>query len=195
VTDFSPNFVADVAYVVVDRGSLLTWQFLIRPRFSVSSGPVRATIGPASSTRRRDRDYLAALPPPPFRPDRPGRADFHGVIANPGAVLRRGNRHCRSVDHRNRCTFAHGFAPRERSLVWHRTSSTRLCSARLLWQARISLAIGFLTVGLRSTIGIIVGAVAGYYGGGRLVETVYAHPPTCSCHPVPGHADPSSRPC
>jgi len=42
--------------------------------------------------------------------------------------------------------------------------------ARLLWAGRISLAIGFLTVGFGATIGIIVGAVAGYYGG--WVETV-----------------------
>lgn len=36
---------------------------------------------------------------------------------------------------------------------------------RLLYGARISLSVGFLTVGLALTVGALVGLVAGYYGG------------------------------
>ncbi|HEY3228114.1 MAG TPA: ABC transporter permease, partial [Roseiflexaceae bacterium] len=42
--------------------------------------------------------------------------------------------------------------------------------SRLLWAGRISLAIGFLSVGIGATIGIVIGALAGYYGGA--VDTV-----------------------
>jgi peptide/nickel transport system permease protein len=34
-----------------------------------------------------------------------------------------------------------------------------------MWAGRISLAVGFLSVGLGATIGILIGALAGYYGG------------------------------
>jgi peptide/nickel transport system permease protein len=36
---------------------------------------------------------------------------------------------------------------------------------RLLYGARISLSVGFLTIGLALTLGAVVGLVAGYYGG------------------------------
>src|ERR1700716_1238509 len=36
---------------------------------------------------------------------------------------------------------------------------------RLLYGARISLSVGFLTVALSLTLGAVVGLVAGYYGG------------------------------
>ncbi|RME69753.1 MAG: ABC transporter permease [Nitrospirae bacterium] len=37
--------------------------------------------------------------------------------------------------------------------------------SRMLYGARVSLAVGFVAVGIATLIGIIVGAVAGYYGG------------------------------
>ncbi|PLX85142.1 MAG: peptide ABC transporter permease [Desulfuromonas sp.] len=41
---------------------------------------------------------------------------------------------------------------------------------RILYGARISLLVGFVAVGIASIIGIVLGALAGYYG--RLVDTV-----------------------
>ncbi len=37
--------------------------------------------------------------------------------------------------------------------------------ARMIWGARISLSVGFVAVGIAILIGIVVGALAGYYGG------------------------------
>lgn len=37
--------------------------------------------------------------------------------------------------------------------------------SRIIWGARISLAVGFVAVGISTLIGIILGAIAGYYGG------------------------------
>lgn len=37
--------------------------------------------------------------------------------------------------------------------------------ARILYGARISLLVGFVAVGLSTVIGVVVGALAGYYGG------------------------------
>jgi peptide/nickel transport system permease protein len=37
--------------------------------------------------------------------------------------------------------------------------------SRMIWGARISLAVGFVAVGIASVIGIALGALAGYYGG------------------------------
>ena len=37
--------------------------------------------------------------------------------------------------------------------------------SRIIYGARISLMIGFIAVGIASLIGVLVGAVAGYYGG------------------------------
>ncbi len=42
--------------------------------------------------------------------------------------------------------------------------------SRILYGARISLAVGFVAVGISTIIGIILGALAGYYGG--WVDTV-----------------------
>ncbi len=53
---------------------------------------------------------------------------------------------------------------------------------RLIWGARVSLGVAFLTVALALTVGTTVGMVAGYYGGWiddvlmRLVDTVLAIP-------------------
>lgn len=54
--------------------------------------------------------------------------------------------------------------------------------SRLLWGARISLTIAFVAVSLSMTLGILVGAVAGYAGGAvdavlmRLVDTALSIP-------------------
>ncbi len=37
--------------------------------------------------------------------------------------------------------------------------------SRMIWGARISLAVGFVAVGIATLIGILFGAIAGYYGG------------------------------
>jgi peptide/nickel transport system permease protein len=37
--------------------------------------------------------------------------------------------------------------------------------SRMLWGGRISLAVGFVAVGISTIIGIILGSIAGYYGG------------------------------
>lgn len=37
--------------------------------------------------------------------------------------------------------------------------------SRMIWGARISLAVGFVAVGIATVIGILFGAIAGYYGG------------------------------
>ncbi|HUI44604.1 MAG TPA: ABC transporter permease [Nitrospirota bacterium] len=37
--------------------------------------------------------------------------------------------------------------------------------SRMLWGGRISLEVGFVAVGIATVIGVILGAIAGYYGG------------------------------
>ncbi len=37
--------------------------------------------------------------------------------------------------------------------------------SRMLYGARVSLAVGFVAVGIATAIGIVIGALAGYYGG------------------------------
>lgn len=65
---------------------------------------------------------------------------------------------------------SHGFAPPSAAHVFGTDELNRDLFSRLLWAGRISLAIGFLTVGIGATIGIVVGALAGFYGG--WVDTV-----------------------
>jgi peptide/nickel transport system permease protein len=54
--------------------------------------------------------------------------------------------------------------------------------SRMLYGARVSLAVGFVSVGIAAVIGVIVGAVAGYAGGGvdnavmRLVDLMLVFP-------------------
>ncbi len=53
---------------------------------------------------------------------------------------------------------------------------------RMIWGSRVSLKVGFVAVGIAITIGIIFGAVAGYYGGRidavlmRFVDVMLAFP-------------------
>ncbi len=60
---------------------------------------------------------------------------------------------------------SHGFAPPSAAHWFGTDELNRDLFSRILWAGRISLAVGFLTVGFGATIGIIVGALAGYYGG------------------------------
>ena len=54
--------------------------------------------------------------------------------------------------------------------------------ARLIWGTRISLTVGFISVGISLVIGIFLGAIAGYYGGWvdtvilRIIEVVMCFP-------------------
>lgn len=54
--------------------------------------------------------------------------------------------------------------------------------SRILVGGRYSLSIGFIVVGLTASIGLIYGAVSGYYGGNvdelmmRIVDTIFAFP-------------------
>ena len=54
--------------------------------------------------------------------------------------------------------------------------------SRLIWGTRISMSIGFVAVGISAIIGVIFGALAGYYGGKvdmvilRIIEIVMCFP-------------------
>lgn len=65
---------------------------------------------------------------------------------------------------------SHGFAPPSAAHWFGTDELNRDLFSRLLWAGRISLAIGFLTVTIGASIGMLVGALAGYYGG--WVDTV-----------------------
>ena len=61
--------------------------------------------------------------------------------------------------------MAHGFAPPSASHWFGTDELNRDLFSRLLWAGRISLAVGFLTVSIGASIGIVIGALAGFYGG------------------------------
>jgi peptide/nickel transport system permease protein len=61
--------------------------------------------------------------------------------------------------------LSHGFAPPSAAHWFGTDELNRDLFSRLLWAGRISLAVGFLAVGIGATIGIAVGALAGFYGG------------------------------
>ncbi len=54
--------------------------------------------------------------------------------------------------------------------------------SRMIWGARISLSVGFVAVGISTTVGILLGALSGYYGGWidriimRFVDMMYCFP-------------------
>ena len=60
---------------------------------------------------------------------------------------------------------SHGFAPPSAAHWFGTDELNRDMFSRVLWAGRISLAVGFLTVAFGATIGIIIGALAGFYGG------------------------------
>jgi peptide/nickel transport system permease protein len=60
---------------------------------------------------------------------------------------------------------SHGFAPPSAAHWFGTDELNRDLFARVLWAGRISLAVGFLTVAIGASIGIVIGAVAGFYGG------------------------------
>jgi len=55
--------------------------------------------------------------------------------------------------------------PPSREHVLGTDSLGRDVLSRMIWGARVSLKVGFVAVGLATSIGLILGAVAGYYGG------------------------------
>jgi peptide/nickel transport system permease protein len=65
---------------------------------------------------------------------------------------------------------AHGFAPPSANHWFGTDELNRDMFSRLLWAGRISLAVGFLTVGIGASIGIVIGSLAGFCGG--WVDTV-----------------------
>ena len=54
--------------------------------------------------------------------------------------------------------------------------------SRIIWGTRISMTVGFLSVGISVTIGVILGSIGGYYGGKidaivlRLIEVMLCFP-------------------
>lgn len=77
-----------------------------------------------------------ALLAPVISPYEPTKIDVYNVLSPPGA--------------------SHPFGTDElgRDLL-----------SRMLWGSRASLKVGFIAVGIAITIGIFIGAIAGYYGG------------------------------
>jgi peptide/nickel transport system permease protein len=61
--------------------------------------------------------------------------------------------------------IAHGFAPPSAAHWFGTDELNRDMFSRIVWAGRISLAVGFLTVTIGTTLGMLVGALAGYYGG------------------------------
>jgi len=61
--------------------------------------------------------------------------------------------------------MSHGFAPPSAAHWFGTDELNRDMFSRLLWAGRISLAVGFLSVTIGASIGMLVGALAGYYGG------------------------------
>ena len=61
--------------------------------------------------------------------------------------------------------LSHGFAPPSATHWFGTDELNRDMFSRLMWAGRISLAVGFLSVTIGASIGMVVGALAGYYGG------------------------------
>ncbi len=61
--------------------------------------------------------------------------------------------------------MSHGFAPPSAAHWFGTDELNRDMFSRLLWAGRISLAVGFLSVTIGASIGMLVGALAGFYGG------------------------------
>jgi peptide/nickel transport system permease protein len=96
---------------------------------------------------------VAALFAPYLSPYRPTEIDIENVLSPPGA--------------------GHPFGTDELG---------RDVLARMLWGSRVSLSVGFVAMGIAVIIGIMIGSVAGYYGGKvdavlmRFVDIMLAFP-------------------
>ena len=68
--------------------------------------------------------------------------------------------------------------------------------ARVIWGSRISLFVGFFTVGIAMTVGSLIGAFAGYYGGRvdnilmRIMDVFLAMPGTIMAVAIVGALGP-----
>jgi len=80
--------------------------------------------------------FVVSLLAPVIAPYDPGAIDLKNVLAPPSG------QHWFGTDHLGRDVLS-----------------------RMIWGARISLKVGFVATGLAILIGMILGAVAGYYGG------------------------------
>lgn len=75
-----------------------------------------------------------------------------------------------------------GVLPWSRPHVMGTDDTGRDLFARMIWGGRVSLSVGIVAVSIYITIGIIVGAVAGYFRGGadmlisRIIEVVICFP-------------------
>lgn len=104
-------------------------------------------------------------PPIPFGPT---EQDLGAIFKPPGFIAGRGGAWDKSTD-----GFPHLLGTDD-------TGSDVL--TRMIYGTRISLTVGFVAVGLYITIGIIVGALAGYFGGitdisiSRVIEIVLLFP-------------------
>jgi peptide/nickel transport system permease protein len=79
---------------------------------------------------------LLAVLAPTIAPHDPNRPDVRRILDPPSS------RHLLGTDHLGRDVMS-----------------------RMLYGARVSLAVGFVSVGIAATIGILLGAAAGYHGG------------------------------
>ena len=65
--------------------------------------------------------------------------------------------------------------------------------SRVLYGSRVSLAVGFVSVGIAAAIGVLLGAAAGYHGGVvdnlvmRLVDIIWLIAPSFEHHGFPIH--------
>jgi peptide/nickel transport system permease protein len=59
----------------------------------------------------------------------------------------------------------HILEPPGRSHIFGTDDLGRDVMSRMIWGARISLAVGFVAVGIATLIGMTLGALSGYYGG------------------------------
>jgi peptide/nickel transport system permease protein len=85
--------------------------------------------------------FLAAVLAPVFSPYDPGQIDIKRILQEP--------------------TRAHPFGTDQLG---------RDVFSRMMWGSRISLLVGFVSMGIATMIGIFLGALAGYYG--RWVDTL-----------------------
>jgi len=124
-----------------------------------ASGLHRALAGPSTSDARDYKPLVAQLAPPDF------------------ALMPPIPYHYLEID--MRAEFGAPSAPGHLLGV---DDTGRDVAARLIHGSRVSLAVGFISVGISTIIGLVVGALAGYFGGWvdliimRLIEVVICFP-------------------